>query len=88
VTCEVTYTPRARRALSVTLPEAVAAACIEFIGRDLAENPHRVGKALRAPLAGLHSARRGSFRVLYRIDDEQVMVLVVTIDHRRDVYRA
>jgi mRNA-degrading endonuclease RelE of RelBE toxin-antitoxin system len=47
-----------------------------------------VGKALRAPLAGLHSARRGSFRVLYRIDDEQVMVLVVTIDHRRDVYRA
>lgn len=67
---------------------AVAAACIEFIGGDLAAAPYRVGKPLRAPLDGLHSARRGAFRVLYKIADEHVTVLVVTVDHRRDVYRS
>ena len=88
MTFAITYTSRARRALANVLPEAVAAACLEFIGGALADDPHRVGKPLRAPLAGLHSARRGEFRVIYRIDDEQVTVLIVTIDHRRDVYRS
>jgi mRNA-degrading endonuclease RelE of RelBE toxin-antitoxin system len=60
---------------------------VEFIGSALAENPQRVGKPLRAPLEGLHSARRGDFRVIYRIDEADVVVLVVTIQHRRDVYR-
>lgn len=87
MTYRVVYSSRARRALAEALPESVAAACIEFIGGDLAAAPHRVGKPLRAPLEGLHSARRGAFRVLYKIDEEHVTVLVVTVDHRRDVYR-
>jgi mRNA-degrading endonuclease RelE of RelBE toxin-antitoxin system len=66
----------------------MAAACIEFIGGPLAENPYRVGKPLRAPLEGLHSARRGAFRVVYRIDEGTVTVLIVTVEHRRDVYRS
>lgn len=88
MTYRVTYSPRARCGLSEALPESVAAACIEFIGGDRSENPHRVGKPLRAPLEGLHSARRGAFRVLFTIDEGQVTVLIVTVDHRRDVYRA
>lgn len=87
MTYTVTYTSRARRALAEALPEPVAAACIEFIGGDLAQHPHRVGKPLVEPLAGLHVARRGEFRILYRIDDTRITVLIVTIDHRRDVYR-
>jgi len=88
VTYQVTYSSKARRAISESLPESVAAACAEFIGGTLAEDPHRVGKPLRAPLDGLYSARRGAFRVLYRIDDGKVTVLIVTIEHRRDVYRS
>lgn len=88
MTFQISYTPKARRALFEDLPEAAAAACIEFIGTALAENPHRVGKPLRVPLSGLHAARRGEFRVIYRIDDGQVMVLIVTIEHRRDAYRS
>ncbi len=88
MTFQIVYTPKARRALSEHLPEAVAAACIKFIGSALSENPHRVGKPLRAPLEGLHSARRGAFRVIYRIDEGQIVVLIVTIEHRRDVYRS
>lgn len=78
----------ARRALDTQLPEAVAAACYEFIVGPLAENPRRVGKPLGAPVEGIHSARRGEFRVLYVIDEEQITVLVVGIRHRRDAYRS
>jgi mRNA interferase RelE/StbE len=87
VTWGIRYTRTARRAISELLPFAVAVACVEFIGGPLAEDPRRVGKPLRPPLDGLHSARRGEFRVIYRVEDADVVVLVVTVQHRRDVYR-
>jgi mRNA-degrading endonuclease RelE of RelBE toxin-antitoxin system len=77
----------AARAIAETLPEPVAAAVIDFITGSLLENPRRVGRALRNELAGIHSARRGSYRVLYRVDDGQRTVTVLRIDHRGDVYR-
>ena len=69
------------------LPEYAAAVVVEFITGALAENPHRVGKPLLLELDGYHSARRGAYRVVYRIDDEEMRVFVVRIDHRADVYR-
>jgi len=87
VTYQVLLRPVARRALTETLPEAVAAAALEFIGGALAQEPHRVGKRLMAPQDHLHSARRGEYRVLYRIDDDRRTVTVETIRHRRDAYR-
>lgn len=83
----VAFRPAARRALDTQLPESAATACIEFIFGALAEDPHRVGKPLHAPLDGIHSARRGEFRVLYVINDSTITVLVVGVQHRRDVYR-
>jgi mRNA-degrading endonuclease RelE of RelBE toxin-antitoxin system len=59
----------AARAIAETLPEAVSAAVIDFIAGSLIENSRHVGSELRNELAGIHSARRGSYRVLYRIDD-------------------
>lgn len=53
----------------------------------MAENPHRVGKPLRLELAGLHSARRGDFRIIYRIDEAKKRVDIVAIEHRSDAYR-
>jgi mRNA-degrading endonuclease RelE of RelBE toxin-antitoxin system len=76
----------AARAIAEELPEAVAAAVIEFVTGALVENPERVGRELRYELAGIHSARRGTFRVLYRIDSEHHTVVVLRVDHRRDVY--
>ena len=69
------------------LPEKVATAVIEFAYGPLITNPHRVGRELRLDLAGLWSARRGDYRVLYRINDEQQRVEIVAVDHRRDIYR-
>ena len=80
-------TPTARRQLTEALPEAVAFAAYEFITGPLLDNPHRVGKQLRAPLLDRHSARRGTYRVIYRIDDEARSVTVVDVAHRRDAYR-
>lgn len=69
------------------LPEKVAAAAVEFIYGSLASNPHRVGKPLRRELAGLHSARRGEYRVIYRINAEQQVIEIAAIEHRADAYR-
>ena len=76
----------AARAIAEELPEAVAAAVIDFITGSLIDNPRRVGRELRNELAGIHSARRGTFRVLYRIDEDRHEVIVLRVDHRRDVY--
>ncbi|HEV2088120.1 MAG TPA: type II toxin-antitoxin system RelE/ParE family toxin [Cryptosporangiaceae bacterium] len=83
---DVRISARAERDL-IRLPEKIGAACLEFIFGPLAENPHRLGAALRGQLAGLHAARRGSYRIVYRIDDDQHVVDIVHIDHRGDVYR-
>ena len=80
-------TPTVRRALAETLPEAVAAAAYEFITGPLLEQPHRLGKQLLPPLDDRLSARRGTYRVIHRIDDAANIVTVVDIGHRRDVYR-
>ena len=87
MTYRIELTASARRALEVTLPEAAAVACWEFIRGPLAESPFRVGKPLRDRLEGRHSARRGEFRVVYQVFEERVVVRVINIDHRRDVYR-
>ena len=88
MTYKVILSSRARRALAEQLPEAVAAACHEFIQGPLADNPYRVGKQLGPPHYPAYAARRGDFRVVYDIHEEEVVVEVITIMHRRDVYRS
>ena len=84
---ELVLTPPARRALTGKLPEPVATAVIEFLTTALIREPYRVGKPLRADLAGIWSARRGTYRVLYRIRDDLHEVIILRVEHRRDVYR-
>jgi mRNA interferase RelE/StbE len=76
----------ARRALS-RLPEKIGIAVVEFCYGSLAANPHRVGKPLKLGLEGLHSARRGDYRVIYRINEDDRRVDIVAIEYRADVYR-
>ncbi|MCB1254747.1 MAG: type II toxin-antitoxin system RelE/ParE family toxin [Austwickia sp.] len=83
---ELVLTPPAIRALRGRLPEPVAAAVLEFVTGALIDNPQRVGKMLRDNLAGIHSARRGTYRILYRINEARHEVVVLRIEHRRDAY--
>lgn len=74
---------------------------LEFLNGDLLRTPRRVGHQLQRELAGMWSARRGAYRILYEIHDRAVRsgatpevgpthvgtVRVVDVDHRGDVYR-
>ena len=84
---EVRFQPAARRAISERLPESVAAAVLEFCDAALADNPHRAGKPLFGPLAGCHGARRGTYRIVYRIEESVRTVHVLDIDHRAEIYQ-
>jgi mRNA interferase RelE/StbE len=77
---------QARRALESVLAPSVAFAAWEFISGPLRSNPQRVGKPHLAPFQGDWSARRGHYRVRYRIDDEKHKVTVIDIADRSDIY--
>ncbi len=83
---EVAWAPSAQRDLA-RLPEKVATAVIEFAYGSLAQSPYLVGGELHLDLEGHRSARRGDFRVIYRVDATERIVYVVAIGHRGDVYR-
>lgn len=82
----VRITGPARRALERDLPEPVAWAAHTFLTERLPANPHRLGAELSAPLDGCRAAHLGTYRVVYRIDEEQRSVFVLSIRLRGDVY--
>jgi mRNA interferase RelE/StbE len=85
---ELIIAPTAKKQLAEQLPESVAFAAYEFIIGPLLEDPHRAGKQLRPPLHDRYSARRGTYRVIYRIDDDLQQVSVVGVLSRADAYRS
>jgi mRNA interferase RelE/StbE len=80
--CRLVLAAGARRALAETLPTATAFAAWEFVTGPLLERPRVVAAPLRAPFEGLWRARRGEYRVRYRIDEVGHTVYVLDIDHR------
>ena len=80
-------TSTVRRQFAEKSPESIAFAAFEFITGPLLDNPHRVGKQLVPPLDDRHSARRGTYRVLYRIDDQDMTITVLAVGPRSDIYR-
>jgi mRNA-degrading endonuclease RelE of RelBE toxin-antitoxin system len=85
---DIAWSPQARRAMAEQVPVHVAMAVYELVTGPLATNPHRVGKQLDPPMDDQWSARRGDYRVLYRIHEDKRQVYVTRISHRRDAYRA
>jgi mRNA interferase RelE/StbE len=83
---EVEITPEGLRHLN-RLPEKVREAALAAILGPIAENPQRLGKPLLGELEGLHSARRGDYRIIYEIVENEQVVLIHRVQHRRDVYR-
>ena len=78
---------RARRNIRENLPLEVAFAAMETIEGATAVNQYRVGKPLDEPFDGYYSARRGTYRIIYRIDEAKHQVEIYSIRHRRDAYR-
>jgi mRNA interferase RelE/StbE len=83
---QIVASARARRDLRA-LPEKAATAVFEFIDGPLRSNPYRLGRKLRGPLVGFYSARRGEYRVIYRLKPDEKTLEISHIMHRRDAYR-
>jgi mRNA interferase RelE/StbE len=83
----VSLSEQARRNIREHLPLEVAAAALETIEGSIAVNPYRAGKPLDEPFDGFYSARRGTYRIVYRIDVAKRLVEIYSIRHRRDAYR-
>ncbi len=82
---DVLVMPPARRQID-RLPISVTAAVIEALAA-IATNPQRLGKPLRFELEGCHCARRGPYRIIYRIDDVTRSIKILAVAHRADAYR-
>ncbi len=82
------YSVRIKRSAAKELAGIDKASRMRIIGSidTLAENPHR-GSALKGELSGLRRIRVGDYRVIYEIDEAEVLVLVIRVKHRRDAYR-
>lgn len=51
------------------------------------DNPRRLGKPLKGDKAGIWRYRVGDYRLLCHLEDEVLVVLVVAVGHRREIYR-
>jgi len=45
------------------------------------------GKALAYDLAGLHSLRTSDYRIIYRIKEKELIIIVIAVGHRREIYK-
>jgi len=70
-----------------SVPPRVAEPLVAFIFGSLASDPRRRGKPLQRELDGRWAARRGDYRIVYRVDEDTKTVYVLKIGHRADVYR-
>jgi mRNA interferase RelE/StbE len=82
----VQLSPAAVRALE-RLPHKVAAAIVEFVTGALPADPYRVSKPLRFQFEGWRVARRGDYRVTFRVLSDDGVLYVGRIEHRAHVYR-
>jgi mRNA interferase RelE/StbE len=83
---QVRLAPLPRRAITEKLPEAVAAAALELIHGALSADPYRVGCRLQEPFADQYCARRGTYRILYQIDEERRVITITDVKHRSVAY--
>lgn len=83
---EVVFTATARRDMQ-RVPPRIVPAMIEFAYGELSRNPRKVGKPLERELVGRYSARRGPYRIVYSINEDRIVVEILRVAHRADVYR-
>jgi mRNA interferase RelE/StbE len=82
---EVRLRPAARRQLE-SLERPVQRRLVDAMA-GLAEDPRPAGVKALQGLPGLLRLRVGAYRVLYQVRDDELLVLVLTLGNRRDVYR-
>lgn len=87
MTYHVEYAKEAVRALK-KMDHPTAALIVGYIRKHLegCTDPRLHGKGLSANRAGQWRYRVGDYRILAKIEDEKVLILILSVGHRRDVY--
>ena len=85
---KIEFVPAAAKELK-KLGKTEAARVIATLETRIAvlDDPRRLGSALTGELGGLWRWRIGDYRVIARIEDERITILVLRVAHRRQVYR-
>lgn len=82
------YSKKAQKQLA-KLDRGVQALILSWIEKNLlnCENPRQKGKGLTANRSGLWRYRVGDYRIVSSIEDERLIILVVEVGHRKEIYR-
>jgi mRNA interferase RelE/StbE len=82
---ELQFAPRAIRSLRKL--DHAAARCIRETADALCNDPRPSGAVMLTGAHGVLRVRTGDYRILYMVDDDRLVVLVVDAGHRRDIYQ-
>ena len=77
--------PRAKNQID-ELPSNIKSRIANVLENVLSQNPF-IGKALKAELKGLYSYRVGDYRIIYSILKDRLIIQIIKVMHRREVYR-
>jgi mRNA interferase RelE/StbE len=69
------------------LPKQTAKSIIERVEAYLIKDPVSLGKPLKGIFNGLYRYRYGDYRIIYAIDEDKAQIMILSIGHRKDVYR-
>lgn len=84
----IKFNPHAQDELT-RLDKAVQKRIIKFLEERLqkTENPREIGAPLRGDLKGLWKYRTGNYRLICKIQDDLIEILVLAVGHRRGIYK-
>ena len=84
----VRFSDQARKELK-KMDRHVSSLILGWIRKNLegCENPRLIGKALTRDKAGAWRYRVGDYRIISEIHDEDIIILVLSVGHRREIYR-
>ena len=69
------------------LPKAIRQRILIAINERLTTNPSEYGKPLTKEWKEHRRLRVGDYRVIYKVFEEKVVVFIVEVDHRKDIYQ-
>lgn len=84
----VVFTERFNKSFS-KLDNYTQTMIIHWIEKHLSniENPRMIGKSLSTNLSGSWRYRIGDYRLICEIFDDKLIILALTIEHRKDIYK-
>jgi len=83
---KIKFIPKTEKQLR-KIPAQDVKKIFDFLKKQVAKDPRAIGKPLKGELREFWRYRVGNYRILAKIKDNQLIVLIVKVGHRKDVYR-